>query len=76
MTGVRESQRGFAYALAAYAMWGFFPLYWPLLEPTPAVQILAHRMVSELESPTPAQRHHDNPTNNLIHRYRQLNGRP
>ena len=48
MTGVRESQRGFAYALAAYAMWGLFPLYWPLLEPTPAVQILAHRMVWSL----------------------------
>lgn len=29
-------------------MWGLFPLYWPLLEPTPAVQILAHRMVWSL----------------------------
>ncbi|QNN55004.1 EamA family transporter RarD [Nocardioides mesophilus] len=26
-------------------MWGFFPLYWPLLEPTGAVEILAHRIV-------------------------------
>jgi chloramphenicol-sensitive protein RarD len=29
-------------------MWGLFPLYWPLLEPTPAIQILAHRMVWSL----------------------------
>jgi len=25
-------------------MWGFFPLYWPLLEPSGAVEILAHRI--------------------------------
>src|SRR6476469_4807821 len=25
-------------------MWGFFPLYWPLLEPAGAVEILAHRI--------------------------------
>jgi chloramphenicol-sensitive protein RarD len=29
-------------------MWGLFPLYWPLLEPTSAVQILAHRMIWSL----------------------------
>ena len=29
-------------------MWGLFPLYWPLLEPTSAVQILAHRMAWSL----------------------------
>ncbi len=32
------------YALAAFVIWGLFPLYWPLLDPTPASQILAHRM--------------------------------
>jgi chloramphenicol-sensitive protein RarD len=26
-------------------MWGIFPLYWPLLEPAGAVEILAHRIV-------------------------------
>ena len=31
--------------VAAYAMWGLFPLYWPLLEPAGAVEILAHRVV-------------------------------
>ena len=30
--------------LAAWTMWGFFPLYWPLLEPAGAVEILAHRI--------------------------------
>jgi chloramphenicol-sensitive protein RarD len=30
---------------AAYAMWGVFPLYWPLLEPAGAVELLAHRVV-------------------------------
>ncbi len=28
----------------AYALWGLFPLYWPLLEPAGAVEILAHRI--------------------------------
>jgi chloramphenicol-sensitive protein RarD len=31
--------------LAAWILWGFFPLYWPLLEPSGAVEILAHRIV-------------------------------
>ena len=29
-------------------MWGAFPLYWPLLEPGGAVEILAHRIVWSL----------------------------
>lgn len=36
------------YGLAAYVIWGLFPLYWPLVEPTPAMQILAHRMLWSL----------------------------
>jgi chloramphenicol-sensitive protein RarD len=31
-------------SLTAWTMWGFFPLYWPLLEPAGAVEILAHRI--------------------------------
>jgi chloramphenicol-sensitive protein RarD len=31
--------------VAAYVLWGLFPLYWPLLEPAGAVEILAHRIV-------------------------------
>ena len=30
--------------LTAWTMWGFFPLYWPLLEPSGAVEILTHRI--------------------------------
>jgi chloramphenicol-sensitive protein RarD len=41
---VSETRRGFLLGVAAYAMWGLFPLYWPLLEPAGAVEILAHRI--------------------------------
>ena len=33
------------YGAAAYGLWGAFPLYWPLLEPAGAIEILAHRIV-------------------------------
>ena len=42
---VSESRRGFLLGVAAYGMWGAFPLYWPLLEPAGAVEILAHRIL-------------------------------
>lgn len=32
----------------SYVMWGAFPLYWPLLKPAGAVEILAHRVVWSL----------------------------
>ncbi len=41
---MNENRRGFLFGVAAYAMWGLFPLYWPLLEPAGAVEILAHRI--------------------------------
>ena len=31
--------------MGAWLLWGLFPLYWPLLEPAGAVEILAHRIV-------------------------------
>ncbi|MEV6983832.1 EamA family transporter RarD [Sphaerisporangium sp. NPDC051017] len=43
-----DSRRGVLYGIAAYTMWGLFPLYWPLLKPSGAVEILAHRMVWSL----------------------------
>ncbi|ETK34403.1 EamA family transporter RarD [Microbispora sp. ATCC PTA-5024] len=43
-----ETRRGVLYGIAAYTMWGLFPLYWPLLKPSGAVEILAHRMVWSL----------------------------
>ena len=45
---VSEHRRGFLLGVAAYGMWGLFPLYWPLLEPAGAVEILAHRIVWSL----------------------------
>src|SRR5680860_24476 len=43
-----EIRRGFLLGAAAYSMWGLFPLYWPLLKPAGAVEILAHRIVWSL----------------------------
>ncbi|MFJ2028427.1 EamA family transporter RarD [Streptosporangium sp. NPDC087985] len=43
-----ESRRGVLYGLAAYTMWGLFPLYWPLLRPAGALEILAHRIAWSL----------------------------
>ena len=43
-----EYRRGILYAVAAYVIWGLFPVYWPLLKPATAVEILAHRMVWSL----------------------------
>lgn len=39
-----EQRRGFFLGAAAYTIWGVFPLYFPLLEPSGAVEILAHRV--------------------------------
>lgn len=39
---------GLLYGGAAYVLWGAFPLYFPLLEPAGAIEILAHRMVWSL----------------------------
>ena len=43
-----EERRGTALGVAAYLLWGLFPLYWPLLEPAGSVEILAHRVVWSL----------------------------
>jgi chloramphenicol-sensitive protein RarD len=36
---------GLTYGVAAYALWGLFPLFWPLLEPANPLEILACRIV-------------------------------
>lgn len=43
-----ESRRGVLSGLAAYLIWGLFPLYWPLLQPAGSVEILGHRIVWSL----------------------------
>ncbi len=40
-----DSRRGFVSGLAAYVIWGFFPLYFHYLLPAGPVEILAHRIV-------------------------------
>lgn len=43
-----NERRGTMLGVAAYLAWGLFPLYWPLLEPAGAIEILAHRVVWSL----------------------------
>jgi chloramphenicol-sensitive protein RarD len=45
---VTSNRRGVLYGVACYLLWGLFPLYWPLLEPAGAIEILAHRIVWSL----------------------------
>lgn len=42
---VVEARRGLGLGVAAYVMWGAFPAYFPLLEPSGAIEMLAHRIV-------------------------------
>jgi chloramphenicol-sensitive protein RarD len=39
------NRSGLAAGVAAYLLWGLFPLFWPLLEPAKPVEILAQRIV-------------------------------
>lgn len=36
--------KGMLYGIGAYALWGFFPIYWKLLHHVPALQLLGHRI--------------------------------
>lgn len=45
---MNETRRGVVYGAAAYLLWGVFPLYFPLLEPAGAVEVLAQRVVWSL----------------------------
>jgi chloramphenicol-sensitive protein RarD len=38
-------KKGIWYAVAAYAIWGLFPIYWKRLNQVPALQLLSHRIV-------------------------------
>lgn len=48
MSTQTKQQQGFVLGVLAYVMWGAFPLYWPLLKPSGAVEILAHRVLWSL----------------------------
>ena len=43
-----QARTGYVFGIAAYVLWGLFPLYWRLLESSGAVEILAHRIVWSL----------------------------
>ncbi|NJK93805.1 MAG: EamA family transporter RarD [Bacteroidales bacterium] len=36
--------KGTWYAVAAYSLWGLFPLYWKMLKHIPALQLIGHRI--------------------------------
>jgi len=45
MTAARLSPRGLAAGLAAFTLWGLFPVYFHALSAVPALQIIAHRIL-------------------------------
>ena len=40
-----DSPAGLAFAVSAYVLWGFLPLYMKLLDHIPALEIVAHRVI-------------------------------
>ena len=40
-----KDKTGLLFGVSAYVLWGAFPLYWPLLEPASALEIVSHRAV-------------------------------
>ena len=40
-----DSPRGFAFALAAYLLWGFLPFFMKAVDHIPATEVVAHRIV-------------------------------
>jgi chloramphenicol-sensitive protein RarD len=40
-----DTRAGFFYALSAYLLWGFLPLYMKLVAHIPAVEVVAHRVI-------------------------------
>jgi chloramphenicol-sensitive protein RarD len=44
----RDSRRGFLFALAAYLMWGFLPLFMKAVAHIPTAEVIAHRVIWSL----------------------------
>jgi len=40
-----KNKLGLVFGISAYGLWGLFPLYWPLLKPADALEIVSHRAV-------------------------------
>ena len=43
-----DTPQGFAFAISAYFLWGFLPLYMKLLDHVPAAEVVLHRIVWSL----------------------------
>jgi len=37
-------KKGILYGIGAYVLWGFFPIYWKVLHPVSALQVIGHRI--------------------------------
>ena len=48
MTENRDTPQGLAFALTAYVLWGFLPLYMKLLSHIPPAEVVAHRVLWSL----------------------------
>ncbi|MBN3564426.1 EamA family transporter RarD [Aliamphritea spongicola] len=48
MHAEQEQKKGFYFALAAYGMWGVFPIYFHAIASVPAMEVLAHRIAWSL----------------------------
>lgn len=42
---MKSYKLGLLFGVSAYSIWGLFPLYWPLLEPSGSIEIVANRSV-------------------------------
>ena len=42
---MNHHKTGLLFGVSAYVLWGAFPLYWPLLAPASALEIVSHRAV-------------------------------
>ncbi|MGM8366514.1 EamA family transporter RarD [Virgibacillus sp. W0181] len=42
---INSHKSGILFALSAYLLWGFLPIYWKLVDDVPADTILAHRII-------------------------------
>src|SRR5690606_5108233 len=40
-----DPRRGYLLGISAYLMWGLFPLYFKLMEQTPSIEIVVHRVL-------------------------------
>ena len=40
-----DTPQGLAYAMTAYLLWGFLPLYMKLVAHMPALEVVAHRVI-------------------------------